>query len=160
MLGEISLPFGLQLREHEPQDQLFIEALFFSTREFLYQMPISKTQVDLLIKQQFILQQSSYTTSFPSAHTFIIQLAAEPIGKLIINNFSGSLHIVDIAFTASARGKGYGTAVLRGLKRLADQTSLSLRLSVDQSNGGAKKLYMRLGFTLVESSGTHDILLW
>lgn len=160
MFSEISLPFGLRLRELQPQDQAFAEALFFSTREFLYQMPMAKAQVDLLIKQQFILQQASYGTSFPLAETFIIQLFAEPIGKLILNNTPDSLHVIDIAFMPAIRNKGYGSSILRALKHLADQTGRPMRLAVDQQNTRAKKLYLALGFKIMDSSDTHDTLLW
>lgn len=160
MLNDISLPLGLRLRELQPQDQTFTETLFFSTREFLYQMPLPKTQVDLLIKQQFVLQQASYATSFPSAETYIIHLFAEPIGKLILNNATDSLHVIDLAFTQSMRSKGYGTCLLRALKKLSDQAGRPVRLMVDQQNTRAKKLYLNLGFTLFESSTTHDTLLW
>ncbi|WP_062065264.1 GNAT family N-acetyltransferase [Cellvibrio sp. OA-2007] len=160
MFNGISLPFGLRLCELQPQDQVFAEALFFSTREFLYQMPLAKPQVDLLIKQQFMLQQASYSTSFPTAETFIVNIFAEPIGKLVLNNTSDSLHIIDIAFIPSMRNKGYGTSILRALKRLADQTHRPVRLAVDQQNPRAKKLYLSLGFTLLDSSTTHDTLVW
>ncbi|MDR7089975.1 MULTISPECIES: GNAT family N-acetyltransferase [Cellvibrio] len=160
MLNDISLPLGLHLRELQPQDQAFAETLFFSTRVFLYQMPLPKAQVDLLIKQQFILQQASYGASFPLAETFIIHLFAEPIGKLILNNTSDSLHLIDIAFLPSMRSRGYGSSILRALKHLADQARRPVRLAVDQQNTRAKKLYLNLGFALSESSTTHDILLW
>ncbi len=160
MFSEISLPLGLGLRELQPQDHAFTEALFFSTRDYLYQLPITKAQVDLLIKQQFILQQASYSTSFPAAETLIVQLFAEPIGKVILNKTPDSLHIIDIAFLPSMRGKGYGTILLRTLKNLADQACRPVRLAVDQKNPRAKKLYLSLGFTLLESSTTHDTLLW
>lgn len=160
MFSEISLPFGLHLREVQSQDQIFVESLFFSTREYFYQMPMARSQVDLLIKQQFILQQASYAKAFPSAQTLIIQLFVEPVGKIILNNSPDSLHIIDIAFIHSARGKGYGTAILRSLKNLANQLGLPVRLEVDQQNSRAKKLYLSLGFTLIESSSTHDTLLW
>lgn len=160
MFSEVSLPFGLLLREVEDQDQVFMKALFFSTREYLYQMPIAKAQVDLLIEKQFILQQASYCASFPSAQTYIIHLFAEPIGRLILNNTPDSLHVIDIVFMHTMRNKGYGSTILRKLKNVADQTSRPVRLAVDQQNPRAKKLYLSLGFTLSESSATHDTLLW
>lgn len=160
MFSDISLPFGLHLRELQPQDPIFVEALFLSTREHFYQLPMTRSQVDLLLKQQFILQQASYAKAFPAAQTLIVQLFSEPVGKLTLNNSSDGLHIVDIAFMQSVRGKGYGTAILRALKHMAVQTGRPVRLAVDQQNTRAKKLYLSLGFGLVESSSTHDTLLW
>lgn len=160
MFSKMSLPLGLHLREMQPQDHIFIETLFSSSREHLYQMPMAKSQVDLLIKQQFILQQTSYANAFPAAQTLIIQLFSEPVGKIILNNSPDSLHIIDIAFIDSMRGKGYGTAILRALKNMANKLDFPIRLAVEQQNIRAKKLYLSLGFALIESSSTHDTLLW
>lgn len=160
MFTDISLPFGLGLREMQLQDQEFATTLFASTRAYLYNMPIPKSQVDFLINQQFQMQQNSYSASFPLAETFIVELYTKPIGKVVLNNTSASLHIIDIALINDMRSKGYGTAVLRALKNLATQGGKPLRLAVDQQNPRAKKLYLHLGFNLLESSATHDTLLW
>lgn len=160
MFTDISLPLGLGLREMQLQDQAFAATLFASTRDYLYRMPIPQSQIDFLIQQQFQMQQASYSASFPLAEAFIVELYAKPIGKIILNNTSASLHIIDIALINDMRGKGYGSAVLRALKSLATSGGKSLRLAVDQQNPRAKKLYLHLGFALLESSLTHDTLLW
>lgn len=160
MLVDISLPLGLGLRVMQTRDQEFAEILFFSTRNYLYQMPIPKNQVDFLMRQQYLMQQASYASSFPSSETFIIELYSKPIGKIVLNNTNASLHIIDIALIDPMRGKGFGRALLRALKTYAIQQRQALRLAVDQHNTRAKKLYLELGFTVVESSTTHDTLLW
>lgn len=160
MLVDISLPLGLELRVMQLQDQAFAEILFFSTRNYLYQMPIPKDQLDILIRQQYLMQQASYAGSFPSAETFIVELYSKPIGKIVLNNNKANLHIIDIALIDSIRGKGFGRALLRAFKAYAVQQGQILRLAVDQQNTRAKKLYLELGFTVVESSTTHDTLRW
>jgi ribosomal protein S18 acetylase RimI-like enzyme len=160
MFADISLPFGLALRVMRSQDQDFLELLFASTRDYLHQMPIPKTQIDFLIKQQYVMQQASYARAFPAAETLIIELHSKPVGKIILKNTSASLHIIDVAFIKDMCGKGFGSALLRALKDVAAQQVRPLRLAVDHQNYRAKKLYLALGFTLVESSSTHDTLLW
>lgn len=160
MIIDISLPFGLVLRVLKPQDSEFTEALFASTRDYLYSIPVPKSQVDFLIKQQFQMQQASFASSFPRAETFIIELYGKPIGKIIINNTAASFHIVDIALIKDERSKGFGSAILRAFKKKSEQHLLPLRLAVDQQNVRAKKLYLELGFVVSESSATHDTLLW
>ncbi len=160
MISDISLPLGLRLHELQDKDEEFVKALFFSTRDYLYQIPLPKAQVDLLIQQQFILQQTSYLNDFPKAQTYIVHLADEPIGKLMLNDTPNSLHIIDIAFTKTMCGKGYGSALLRCLKFLSDQSGRYVQLAVDQQNTRAKKLYLNLGFRLAGSSQTHDLFLW
>ncbi len=160
MITDVSLPFGLILRVMQPQDSEFTEALFASTRDYLYRMPVPKSQVDFLIKQQFQLQHASYASSFPRAETFIIELYGKSIGKIIINCTAASLHIIDMALINDERSKGFGSAILRALKKISEQHLLPLRLAVDQQNIRAKKLYIALGFVVSESSATHDTLLW
>lgn len=160
MLTDIVLPFGLGLRVLQRQDDAFAEMLFASTRDFLYSMPVPKSQIDFLIKQQLQMQQASYAVAYPMAESFIIELFGKPLGKIIINNTPASLHIIDIALMSDGRGKGFGSALLRALKKVAEQEVRPVRLAVDQQNSRAKKLYLALGFTLIESSGTHDTLLW
>lgn len=160
MLAKISLPLGLNLRVMQTSDQLFAERVFSSTRDYLHQLPIPSSQVEFLIKQQFQLQQTSYAASFPAAETFIIDFYTEPAGKITLNQTAESLHIVDIAFVSAMRNKGFGRALLRTLKNYAAERGVPLRLSVDQQNIRAKKLYLELGFTQTESSATHDTLWW
>ena len=156
----IVLPQGLGVRSYDMEDQSFSEQLFFSTRESFNLLPLPRQQVELLLKQQFLLQQVGYSQTYPNAEILIVILDGEPIGKLILNHSVESLHIVDLVLSPNARSKGYGSAILRALKTVAIQKGLPLRLAVDQQNRRAKKLYMGLGFTSVESSETHDTLVW
>jgi ribosomal protein S18 acetylase RimI-like enzyme len=160
MFSKLELPYGLGLRKAQVTDQVFAEVLFLSARDYVYQMPIPKAQLDVLLKQQFQLQQASYTASFPLAETFIVEFYGQPIGKLMLNSTAETLHIIDIALLGDMRGKGYGTALLRALKKQAVEQCKPLRLAVDQQNLRAKKLYLGLGFSVIESSATHDTLLW
>ncbi len=160
MLTETALLPGLFVRKATPEDQPFLESLFFSTRSYLYSMPLPKSQVDLLIRQQFLLQQSSYVSSFPAAEIFIINHQSQPVGKVMIEVSSGAMHVVDIALSENSRGKGWGSALLRALKKHAEQEGRVVKLAVDQQNIRAKKLYLALGFRVTESSLTHDTLLW
>lgn len=160
MLNQLALPFGLFLHRADENDLNFIAAVFFSTRDYFYQLPLPASQVETLLKQQFQMQQASYVASFPLAKLYIIELHGKPVGKLMVNAGQECLHLIDIALIGEVRSKGYGTALLRALKKWAQQQELHFQLSVDQQNIGAKKLYLRLGFNLVESSSTHDTLQW
>ena len=55
MLTDISLPDGLGLRPAQAQNAAFFERLFMSARDYFYQMPLPKDQVDALLRQQFHL---------------------------------------------------------------------------------------------------------
>jgi RimJ/RimL family protein N-acetyltransferase len=160
MLGNILLPDEFTLRVAKTEDQAFSEALFCSTREYLYLMPIPKPQVDLLLKQQFVLQQSSYAQRFPNAVNFVVEFNDEPIGKITLNQSKHELHIVDIVLAQKVRNKGYGTTILSAIQLLTKKRKTQLKLAVDQQNIRAKKLYLALGFKITESSDTHDTMIW
>jgi RimJ/RimL family protein N-acetyltransferase len=160
MLDNIQLPDEFTLRVAKIEDQAFSEALFCSTREYLYLMPIPKPQVDVLLKQQFVLQQSSYSQRFPDAVNFIVEFNDEPIGKITLNKSNGELHIIDMVLAQKVRNKGHGTRMLSAIQLLAKKQKYQLKLAVDQQNIRAKKLYLRLGFTITESSDTHDTMIW
>jgi ribosomal protein S18 acetylase RimI-like enzyme len=160
MLDNIFLPEGFTLRAAKIEDQSFSEALFCSTREYLYLMPLPKPQVDLLVKQQFVLQQSAYALRFPQAVNSIVELNDEPIGKLTLNQSEHELHIVDIVLAQKYRNKGYGTSILSAIQLLTKKRRAQLKLAVDQQNIRAKQLYLALGFNITESSDTHDTMIW
>lgn len=160
MLSQLALPFGLALRTAGDDDHNFVEAVFFSAREYFYQLPLDARQVEMLLKHQFEMQQASYAASFPSAELYIVELHRQAIGKLMVSTGDDHLLVIDIALMGEMRGKGYGSALLRALKNHAADCGLHLQLSVDQHNTRAKKLYLDLGFRLVDSSATHDRLYW
>jgi RimJ/RimL family protein N-acetyltransferase len=160
MLDEILLPEEFTLRVAKTEDQSFSEALFCSTREYLYLLPIPKPQVDLLLKQQFVLQQSSYSQRFPKAVNFIVEFNDEPIGKITLNQSKYDLHIIDMVLAQKVRNKGYGTKILRAIQLSTKKQNGQLTLAVDQQNILAKKLYLALGFKITESSDTHDTMIW
>lgn len=160
MLSRLTLPLPLTIQPAQETDAAFAENVFFSTREHFYQLPLAPQQIDALLKQQFQLQQASYKTNFPDAQLYVIHMLKRPIGKLLIDVHGGYLRVVDIALIKEMRSKGYGSAILQGLKDFARQEGLGVQLSVDQQNLRAKNLYLKLDFCVIESSATHDLLCW
>ena len=160
MLNKVSLPDGLGLRTAGPGDKPFIEKLFQSTREFLYLADAEKEYVDMIIHHQMQLQEDAYGNQSPNACTMIVEKQSTPIGKVIIDFGSNIAHVIDLAFIAEARGKGYGKAVLRAVQYVATQQMLPVGLTVDKQNLPAKQLYLTLGFQIAEESLTHEFMLW
>lgn len=160
MFDEISFPNGFGLRLASGSDQPFMEDLFRSAREYFYLMPLSKQQVELLLKQQFVLQQSSYRTNFPHAVTFVIEFNGADVGKIMLNKTAGVVHLIDIILASKIRSKGYGSQILCAIKAFAEKKNYQVKLSVDQQNRRARKLYLALGFCVIASSDTHDTLIW
>lgn len=160
MQTTMSLPDGLGLRIAKSSDQIFIENLFQSTREFLYQADAEKEYIDMVIDQQRYLQTEGYGQQFPNAYTMIVDKQQESIGKIVLDFGANLVHVLDLALIPAARGKGYGKAVLQAIQYVAQQQMLPVGLSVEAYNIPAKKLYLSLGFQVVEQTPTHEFMLW
>jgi ribosomal protein S18 acetylase RimI-like enzyme len=160
MVENILLPNGLQLRLIQAEDSVFLRELFKSAREHLLQLPLPAAQLELLVTQQFILQQNSYTSQFPGASTFIVLLNASPIGKLTLDELGAAVHIVDLSLVANERNRGYGKSIIRSLQNYAADKNARVMLSVDVQNIAAKRLYLSLGFSVRALTSTHESMQW
>jgi hypothetical protein len=85
MLKDISLAGGLVLRGAQAEDAAVMEQLFRSTRDYFHAMPIPPQYVDLLLAQQYQLQQASYARQLPRARTLIVEQAGAAIGTLMLD---------------------------------------------------------------------------
>lgn len=158
MLKDIALSHDLTLRPSTAADEAFMEELFRSTREQFYSMPLPRSQVDLLLAQQYRLQQASYVRLWPGAYTLIIERAGHGIGKIMLDESATQVHIIDFVLETAMRGKGYGTAILLGLQAAAGERRIGL--SVDRQNPGARRLYLAHGFRVEAASDTHESMSW
>lgn len=159
-MPKVSLPDGLSLRIAKDSDRAFIEKLFQSTREYLYQADAEKDYIDTVIEQQLQLQQQGYGQQVPNAYTMIVEKLGDSIGKVMMDFGANIVHVIDLAFIPSARGKGYGRAILQAVQYIAAQQCLPVGLSVEKHNFPAKALYLSLGFQVSEETATHEFLLW
>ena len=135
---------GVKLRLARPADEPFLRALFRELRwdEFA---PLGWPDAERarFIDTQFDFQRLGYRTAFPAAECYVIEQMGAPIGKFEIDRPTGRMaHVVDVALTASMRGRGIGEALLRLLQHEAPQ---GVCLEVEHSNP-ARRLYARLGF--------------
>ncbi len=160
MLNALPLPNELTLRPVTDADRGFMQELFASTRKHLLSLPLPQQQVDQLLEQQYRLQHSHYTLQWPDADTRIIEHAGKAIGSVTLDEGETGLHLIDIAFETSVRGRGLGTSILRALQAQAEKHGLPISLSVDRQNPRARKLYLALGFRVNGNSGTHESMQW
>jgi len=160
VINQIHLPAGFLFRLAQPDDSQFLLTLFRSTREHLLLLPLPKLQLELLISQQFLLQQSHYATHYPLSSNFIIQFNLKSVGKITLDESSDSLRIIDLAINPEERNKGYGKSIIRALQSYVLCKKVTLILSVDLQNALAKKLYLELGFYINDISETHEQMVW
>jgi ribosomal protein S18 acetylase RimI-like enzyme len=93
----------------------------------------------------------------PHGLGFMIERAGDAIGYLVIGlgfsvEFGGIDGFLDEFYIAPAhRGRGFGTAALKALDGVARRMKIkALHLEAMPGNGGAARLYERLGYRLSE----------
>jgi len=157
---EIFSQSSLDLRPSQASDNDFLEQVFRHSREDLLQLNLPVNMLELMLRQQYQLQQHAYSQQWPDARVWIIRAMGLPVGKIMLAQHQQALHIVDIAFSPEERNKGRGRRLLKELQLAAAQHQLMLSLAVDNRNWRARKLYEELGFVISGSTATHDFMQW
>jgi ribosomal protein S18 acetylase RimI-like enzyme len=138
---------GVTLRPEGPGDRAFLRALYGSVRE-----PGDDAVWAAFVEQQFDLQSRHYRTSYPNAEFWIVEESGNPIGRIYLCERETEIRVLDIALLPHARGRGIGSALLRGVLAGAVASGRSVGLHVEAANP-ARRLYARLGFRDVDATG-------
>lgn len=160
MNKELALPPGYRLRLASESDSNLLFELFCSSRAELAFLPLPKAQLEQLLRQQYEWQQEGYSSQYPDAVNWIIGTQSGVVGKIALHQSVGLVHIIDFIIAPDWRNQGIGSTVLGALKKYVASNSCVLRLSVDRQNFHAKRLYLREGFIVNQTSETHEQLLW
>lgn len=160
MLSQINSLLGINVQLANDGDAAIMAELFYSTRPTFYQLGLPQTAVDILLLQQYRLQQMSYKSHFPRASDYILRLQTQVIGKLTLETGSQYMHLVDFVIAPDMRGKGFGSAVLEALKYDAKTLKTPIRLSVALDNPRAHALYLKQDFIVQAVSETHQSMQW
>jgi ribosomal protein S18 acetylase RimI-like enzyme len=160
MLSQLNPLLNLSVRPASDDDVFIMAELFYATRSDFYQPGLPQAAVDLILQQQYQLQQMSYKSQFPNSRDYILCCQAQVIGKLTLAINPECLHLIDLVLAPEARSKGLGTAVLEALKQDAIAQKADIRLSVALDNPRAKALYLQQGFIIQSISQTHETMLW
>ena len=159
---EIASPLGdLRLRPEREADRDFRYTLFCDSRlpewEPVRHQPALFEQ---LMQHQFKAQTVSYLNFFPRARFDIIELGAEPIGRIVVDRPGTMVHIVDQAIVPKQRNRGIGTTIMRSLMDEARTAGLPVRLKVASSNDPSVRLYSRLGFVPIQEIPAYIEMEW
>jgi ribosomal protein S18 acetylase RimI-like enzyme len=96
----------------------------------------------------------------PDSTTSVIEVEAEPAGRLRIVATAGRLELAGIQLLPGFQRHGVGTAVIEDLKAQAAAQGVPLDLDVEKDNPEAHRLYVHLGFTQVGETEQEYKLRW
>lgn len=150
----------VSLRSERPEDHEFLRALYASTREAeMAILPWPPDQIAAFLDMQFEAQTSHYAAVFTAAERSIIELEERPVGRLYLDHREDEIRVIDIALMPTARGRGIGGNLLRGVLAAAAQRGVAVRIHVEVNNP-ARSLYDRLGFREIETRGIYTLMEW
>ncbi len=150
----------LRFRHESDDDRAFRYRLFRDSRSDEWErLPLDATLRAQLMRLQFEAQTISYRAQFPDARFDIVELADEPIGRIVVDRPGTLLRLVDLALVPQYRNRGIGTAILAALIDEAQAVQLPVRLAVATGNEAALRLYLRLGFVPIATTEM-DVESW
>jgi ribosomal protein S18 acetylase RimI-like enzyme len=94
-------------------------------------------------------QRLDFEKRFGQCEVTIVEALGRDAGGLWLEPSPTMLYIANIQVLSHLQGRGIGTAVLQGLIAKAAAQPIALELSVLQANPRARRLYERLGFTVI-----------
>ncbi len=151
---------GLSLRPAGASDKNFIAMLYNSTRNDLRLIDGERDFVESIIEMQFQAQTTGYSEQYPNAMYFIVEKLGERIGRVTLDFGTTEVHLVDMAFIPAARGKGYGTSIVKMIQHTAAKLMAPVTLSVEKNNLHAKQTYLNLGFYIEQIGTIYDRMAW
>jgi GNAT superfamily N-acetyltransferase len=157
------LPDGgeVRLRPATKDDELFLLALYASTREAeLSQAEWAEGQKEQFVRWQFDLQRREYDARFPDAPYKVIEVDGKPAGRLWTGQDDEQLRLLDIALLPAFQGRGVGTILLKHLIAESVRINKILRHMVFVLNDDAHRFYERLGFVVIEDLGAYKHMEW
>ena len=153
-------PTGINFRALAPADQPFLAGLHASRR----QADLAKVDWPEERKAQFLLdelreQEKHYEEHYPGTDRLIVELGTLAIGRVYVQRVEGEIRLLDIALTSRACGCGIGTALIRELIDESRATGARITIHVEPDSA-AKRLFARLGFSLLEQREGFDYMTW
>ena len=150
----------LIVRPAGPADEIFLKALYRSTRDDLLALPADPAMLDGLVAMQQRMQVAGYLHTYPQAQYQVLERAGVALGRLVTALVDGAVRVVDIAVLPQARGQGVAGEALRRLQAQAAAEGRGLALAVRKDNASARRLYAALGFAAARETDMDLELRW
>ena len=150
---------AIELRPINPDDQPFLHRLYLSTRPPSRLRGCDADADALLVRAQFLAQQTHWQRQYPGADITIIVQHDQPIGRLYVHFSEHEVRLVDLSLLPAFRGRGVGKGLLRGLQAHGARLGLPVRLQVTLGNP-CQRLCQRCDFLFMGIDGGHAALEW
>ena len=159
---DVTSPLGrLRLRPERAGDRDFRFDLFCNSRPPEWQMAgFEPNLLRQIMRHQFDAQTASYRAQFPQARFDIIELDGVPIGRIVVDRPGAVVHLVDQAIVPERRGRGIGASIMTSLMEEAARSEIPMRLKVASGNDPSMRLYLRLGFEVIETTEMYLEMEW
>ena len=145
---------AVELRPAGPADDELLFRIYASTRaQELAVLAWDGVAEEAFLRGQFAAQRASYER-YPGRSDHVVLVGGEPAGRLCLARGEREIAVVDIALLPRFRGRGVGSALLRGVLDEAAAADKRVRIHVERSNP-ALRLYQRLGFRVVADLGVY-----
>jgi len=128
--------------------------------DFLYILHVAtiKAYVDKIWGWDDVFQESVFRKNYVPANIQIITLADTDIGMLSVEERTEDVFLRAIEIHPTYQQQGLGTTIIQHIIDDAARRMKPVRLQVLKVNP-AKKLYDRLGFSVIEDTKTHYIMM-
>jgi GNAT superfamily N-acetyltransferase len=151
---------GITFRPAEESDYEFQRLLYHDVRrEEMTQFPFTEEQKIAFLDWQFSCQYAHYREHYPTCEWNILEKDGQPIGRLLIDRWRDQIRIVDIALHSAWCGNGIGSMLLAEILQQGREAGLPVTIHVEVFNP-AMRLYERLGFEHVDTSGAYNLMRW
>jgi ribosomal protein S18 acetylase RimI-like enzyme len=149
----------IELRPATADDQSFLHRLYASTRPPSSLRGCDAEAEALLVRTQFLAQQTYRHRHYPGADVSIIVEHDQPIGCLVVYFSEHEVRLVDLGLLPGFRGRGIGKGLLRGLQAHGERLGLPVRVHVTLGNP-CQRLCQRCDFLFTGIDGSHAALEW
>jgi ribosomal protein S18 acetylase RimI-like enzyme len=146
---------GITLRAIDHGDDEFLFELFRSAHEHKFvALCWSEEQLCQLLRTQFTTQEWQYRGRYADAELTIILADGEPVGRLYVRRGEDEIVLIDITIAAAHRNRKIGSVLVERLLAEGRRDGKAVRAHVERTNR-ARRLWMRLGFQVIEDLGIY-----
>jgi ribosomal protein S18 acetylase RimI-like enzyme len=149
----------VNLRPESPSDQDFIRRLILQTvAEELGADAWPEPMRGHLLGIQFEARRQSHRAIYPDAASEVIEADGRDAGWIVVMTMPHEVRLVEIMVAAEFRRQGIGSAAIGEVLASAQSAGTPVRLNVNVTNGGAIRLYERLGFRRIDGDEVQQVM--